>query len=226
MKKITKMNEAAWVIGIIFCALGVCMCTKANFGLSMIAAPPYIFHVWLRDVFPWFTQGTSEYVWQAVILLVACIAMRRFKVRYLLSFGAAILSGWALDGWFLLFGGNGAYEDLALRIVMFVLGELVTTMAVAFIFRTTLPVQIYELVVCELADKFKLDKNKVKLVFDIVMLVLSAVFSFTLTGGFGGFGIGTIVITLINAPLIAMFGKIIDKVFIFDSRFPKLSGKA
>ena len=52
MKKISRMNEIAWVIGIAGCALGVCLCTKANFGLSMIAAPPYIFHIALRDRLP------------------------------------------------------------------------------------------------------------------------------------------------------------------------------
>ena len=219
------MNEAAWVIGIIVCALGVAMCTKANFGLSMIAAPPYIFHVWLRDVFPWFTQGTSEYVWQAFLMIMMCVIIRSFRARFLLSFGTAMLSGFVLDGWLWLFGGNGAYEELWLRIVMFVLGEFVTALAVAFIFRTTLPVQVCELAVCEISAKFKLDKNKVKLGYDILMLVISAVLSFTLTGGFGGFGIGTILITLVNAPLITFFGKILDKIFVFDSRFPKLVGE-
>ena len=224
IKKITKMNEAAWVIGIIVCTLGVCMCTKAGFGLSMIAAPPYILHVWLRDALPWFTQGTAEYVWQALILTIMCVAIRRFKARYLLSFGTAVLAGFALDGWLFLFGGNGVYEELWLRIIVFVLGELVTTLAIAFIFRTTLPIQIYELAVCEIASRFGFDKNKVKLVNDILMLVLSAVLSFALTGGLGGFGIGTILITFVNAPLITFFGKILDKIFVFDSRFPKMFG--
>ncbi len=224
-KKIRKMNEAAWVIGIIVCALGVCMCTKAGFGLSMIAAPPYILHVWLRDMLPWFTQGTAEYVWQARILLIMCVAIRCFRARFLLSFGTAMLSGFALDGWLFIFGGNVVYEDLWLRIIVFVLGELVTTLAVAFIFRTTLPIQIYELAVCEIAAKFGLDKNKVKLVNDILMLVLSAVLSFALTGGLGGFGVGTILITFVNAPLITFFGKMLDKIFVFDSRFPRLFGE-
>ena len=219
------MNELAWVIGIVACTLGVCLCTKANLGLSMIAAPPYILHVWLRDAFPWFTQGTSEYVWQGVIMTVMCIAVRRFRPRYLLSFGTAVIAGLSLDFWFLVFGGNGAYEQIWLRILMLFLGEVITTIAIAFVFRTTLPVQIYELVVCEIADKFSIDKNKVKLVNDIIMFVLSAVMSFVLTGGFGGFGIGTIVITVINAPLIAVFGRILDRFFVFDSRFSAFSKK-
>ena len=92
-KKIGRMNEAAWVIGIVVCALGVALCTKADFGLSMIAAPPFIFHYALRGAFPWFTQGTAEYVWQGVLLILMCAAVRRFRWRYLLSFGTAVIAG-------------------------------------------------------------------------------------------------------------------------------------
>ena len=219
MKKIQKMNEIAWVIGIVLCTLGICLCTKANLGLSMIAAPPYIFHVWLRDLIPWFTQGTAEYFWQGVILIITCIATRKFKMSYLLSFGTAVIAGVSLDMWFWIFGGNGAYEEIGLRIFSFVVGLILSSIAVAFVFRTTLPAQIYELAVMAIADKFALDRGKVKMANDVIMFVLSAVLSFVLTGGFGGFGIGTIVITIINAPLITLFGKIIDRYFEFDSMF-------
>ena len=101
-RKIGGMNEAAWVVGIVVCALGVALCTKADFGLSMIAAPPFILHYALRGLFPWFTQGTAEYVWQGVLLLLMCAAVQRFRWRYLLSFGTAVIAGLAIDGWLLL----------------------------------------------------------------------------------------------------------------------------
>ena len=223
MKQIGRMNEIAWVIGIVGCALGVCLCTKANFGLSMIAAPPYIFHVALRERLAWFTQGTAEYIWQGVLLLFMCIVTARFRWRYLLSFGTAVISGLCIDFWFLLLGGNGAYEELWMRIAAFVLGAGFTSLAIAFVFRTSLPIAIYELLVREIADRFSLNINRVKLVNDIVMLFLSAVLAFVLTGGFHGFGPGTILITFINAPLIAFFGRLIDRWFTFEPRFPKLT---
>lgn len=223
MKKTSKMNETAWVIGIVGCALGVCLCTKANFGLSMIAAPPYIFHVALRSRFPWFSQGTSEYIWQGVLLVFMCIVTGRFRWKYLLSFGTAVISGLCIDFWFLLLGGNGAYENLWMRLAAFVFGAGFTSLSIAFVFRTTLPIAIYELLVREIADRFLLDINRVKLANDIVMLLLSAVLAFALTGGFNGFGPGTILITFINAPLIAFFGKLLDRRFTFEPRFPKLT---
>ena len=225
MKKIKKMNEAAWLLGIIFCSLGVALCTKADFGLSMIAAPPYILHLKMVQFFPWWTQGTSEYIWQGFLLVFMCIILRRFRVKYLLCFATAVLFGFALDGWFLLFGGNGACESMAVRILCFAAGELITALAIAFYFKTVMPLQIYELLVTQIADKWKVDTARVKQINDIVMFVLSALLAFGLTGGFNGVGIGTIVITLVNAPLIQLFSGLLDKLFCFDACFPKLVEK-
>ncbi len=222
--KIHRMNEAAWVIGIFVCSLGVCLCTKADFGLSMIAAPPYILHYALRDALPWLTQGRAEYLWQAVLLFGMCAVIRRFRWRYLLSFGAAFIAGCAIDLWFILLGGNGAYGSMGARVAAFAAGEILTAFAIAFVFRTSWPVQIYELLVRELADRFGWSVDRVKMVNDVTLFFLSAALSFALTRGFHGFGIGTVIITAVNAPIIALFGRLIDRVFSFEPLFPRLTG--
>ena len=91
--RIPKMSEAAWLIGIVLCALGVALSTKTGFGLSMVAAPPYIIHVMVSNIFPWFSHGMSEYLWQALQLLIMCIIVRSFKVKFLLSFVTAVVYG-------------------------------------------------------------------------------------------------------------------------------------
>lgn len=222
MKRIGRMNELAWVLGIILCSLGVCLCTKAGFGLSMIAAPPYILHLKMVEFFPWYSQGTSEYIWQGALLIIMCVIVRRFKWRYLLSFVSGILFGFALDGWLKLFGGNGVYMDMTARIISFVFGEAVTALAIAFYFRTRMPLQIYELVVVEIADKYKMNKDRTKLYNDILMLAVSVVFAAGLNHSFAGIGIGTVIITLVNAKLIEFFGRILDRLFTFEPRFPGL----
>lgn len=202
-------NVFYWFMGLIFCDLGVSLCTKSDLGLSMIGASPYILHVYMRDRFAWFSQGTAEYVWEAIVLVVACIILRRFKLRYLLSFVTAVLAGFCIDGWLFVLGGNAPYETLAGRITAFVLGTVVCAFGIAFYFHTTMPMQVYELAVYEIADRYKLNRNKVKFVNDAVLLVVAIVLSFLLTHKFTGIGIGTIIITIVNAPLIAFFDKLI-----------------
>lgn len=206
------INIINWVLGITLCSLGVSLCTKAALGLSMIAAPPYIIHYFIRDILPWYTQGTSEYIWETVLLVLTCISIQRFKLKYLLSFLTAVLSGLIIDFWLMILGGNGMYNSMAIRIIAFAVGSVIISIAIAFVFRTTWPPQVYELLVSEISERYNIDKSKTKWVNDIVMLAISVILSRVLTHSWTGVGIGTIIVTIVNAPLISFFGKIIDKI--------------
>lgn len=205
-------NAVNWFFGIVLCCLGVCFCTKASFGLSMIAAPPYIIHCFFRDYLPWYTQGTSEYIWQTVLIIITCMAVRKFRPKYLLSFLTAVLSGFIIDFWLWVLGGNGVYESMTARIIAFAGGSLLISLAVAFVFRTTFPPQSYELIVSEIAERYGFDKSKTKLVNDITMLAVTVVLARVLNHSWEGVGAGTVIATFLNAPLIRLFGKLIDKI--------------
>lgn len=222
IRKIPKMAEPAWLIGTILCAFGVVLCTKASFGLSMMAAPPYIIHVAVSEFLPWYTQGTSEYVWQAALLLLMCLLVKGFKLRYLLSFATAVFFGLAIDGWLCIFGGSRQFHSLPLRILAFAIGLPCISLSVAFVFRTYLPAQIAEYLVMEVARHYGMKQTKVKQINDITCLLLSFGLSFLLTGEFTGVGLGTIVISLTNASIIGFWGRVLDRVFDFGPMFPRL----
>ncbi len=222
MKKISKMNEVCWLLGNLLCALSIALCTKSGFGLSMIAAPPYIFNQFLVKLSPFFTQGACEYIFQALLLLIMCLIIRRFKWKYLLSFATAFIFGNMVDLSLWIFGGQEIYESMAMRIAAFALGEVVTALAIACYFRTSLPLCIYELFVKAVSDRFSLSTDRVKMFFDIGMFILSVAATLILFGKFVGVGVGTVIITLVNAPLIKLWGKVLDKIFTYEPRFPKL----
>ena len=207
-----KYNIINWVFYVLLVGFGIALCTKADFGLSMISAPPYILHVWLRDRISWYTQGTSEYFWEAFLLLVMCLVIRRFRPKYLLSFAAAVISGLVIDGWLYLLGGNGVYPAMGARVAAFIAGMVITALGVAFGFRTTMPLQVYELVVKEVAEAFRFPVSKTKQGFDIIMLVVSIGLSLLLTHKMTGVGIGTVILTVINAAIIALWSSLIDKL--------------
>ena len=72
LKKIPKANELMWVLGVIFVALGVAICSKADLGVSMIAAPAFIISDALRNVSSFFSVGTVEYMVQGIMLIILC----------------------------------------------------------------------------------------------------------------------------------------------------------
>lgn len=234
MKKINKSSELLWIFGIVFVALGVAICSKANLGVSMIAAPAFVLSEAIAPLVPFFNVGVTEYIIQGLILLVLCIIIRKFNWRFLLAFAVAIIYGYTLNFFIWLLGGID-FDTVAIRWIMLITGDIITAFGVACFFRTYLPLQVYELFVAEISKKFGYKINRVKSLFDMSLLILSITLAITLFGdiktfdistiGYSSFhsiGLGTFVTTAINSPLISLMGKLIDKIFVPSSRYPKL----
>ena len=232
--KIKKSSELLWLLGTVFVALGVAICSKANLGVSMIAAPAFVVYEAIAPLWNGFSVGMTEYIIQGLMLVVLCLAVRRFNWRYLLAFAVAVIYGYTLNLFLWLLGGV-SFNAVWLRWAMLLVGDAVTATGVACFFRTYMPLQVYELFVAEVASRFKLNINKVKWSFDMTLLVISLVLAFTLFGdaktfdwstigssSFHSIGLGTLVTTAINSPIIALVGKGIDKIFDPSPRFPKL----
>ncbi|MBQ8202990.1 MAG: hypothetical protein IJZ75_01760 [Clostridia bacterium] len=234
MKRIEKASELMWVLGIIFVALGVSICNKADLGVSMIAAPAFIVSESALNLWSGFDVGVTEYLLQGLILIAMCLIIKKFNWRYLLAFAVAVIYGYTLNLFLWLLGGI-TLNAVWLRWVTLIIGDVFTAFGVACFFRTYMPLQVHELFVAELCTKFNLNISKVKSAFDISLLMISLLLALTLFGDVGEFdwstigyssfhsiGLGTIVTTLINSPLISLMGRLLDKLFGREPYFTNL----
>ena len=135
MKKISKSSELLWLLGDIFIAIGVAICSKANLGVSMIAAPAFVVREALSSLWSGVTVGVVEYALQGVLLILLCLLIRRFNWRFLLAFAVAILYGYTLDLvlWIMT---PISFDAVWLRWVMLLVGDVITALGVACFFRT------------------------------------------------------------------------------------------
>ena len=234
MRKIKKASELMWLLGTIFVALGVAICSKADLGVSMIAAPPFVIHEAISPFLPWITVGVTEYLVQGVMLIVLCIIIRKFDWRFLLAFIVGIIYGYTLDMFLWLLDG-AVFNAIWLRWVMLIIGDIITAFGVACFFRTYLPLQVYELFVAEISKRFKININKTKWAFDLSLLFISVSLAFFLFLDAGSFdwssigyssfhsiGLGTLVTTVINSPIISFFSRILDRISDDSPRFPAI----
>ena len=234
MKKISKSSELLWLLGIVFVALGVAICSKADLGVSMVAAPAFVIYEAIAQLWSGFSIGMTEYIIQGLMLIILCLVIHRFNWRYLLTFAVAVIYGYTLNLFLFLLGGI-SFNAIWLRWVMMLVGDIFIAFGVACFFRTYMPLNVHELFVAELAFRFKLNINKVKWLFDMSLLVISIILAFSLFGDAGTFdwstigyssfhsiGLGTLVTTAINSPIIALMGKLISKIFDPTPAFPKL----
>ncbi len=209
----TKQNcptELAYVLGLIILAFGTALMERANFGMSMVVAPAYLLHLKLSQKLPWFTFGVSEYAFQALLLAVLSIVMRRFKRSYLFSFATAVLYGVTLDG-AIAAAAFLPCTGMQLRLLFYLLGMLLCAIGVAFFFRTYISPEAYELFVKELSQKLGLRINRVKTAYDCISCLVGVIMSFAFFGfgQFEGVKLGTIFCALVNGWLI---GRVSDEL--------------
>ncbi len=213
-KKTDVRSVVMYVIGMILCPLGVAFATKAGFGVSMIEAPVYVSYLHFRKMFSFLTFGTCEYILQALVIILLSILIRKFRIKYLFSFVTAVVYGFILDSWLKLLG-DGIYDRLSTRIISCSASIILIAFAVACFLRTSLPQEAWELFVKELAENYKFNMTKVKWIYDFASLTVGIVLMLIFFRRFNteAIGIGTVITTFINAPIIGLFGKLIDKVW-------------
>lgn len=215
MKK-TVYSEAAYVIGILVLALGTAFMERADFGVSMVVAPAYLLHLKVSHHLPFFSFGMAEYVFQAFVLILLGVVMKRFKLSYLFSFVTAVLYGLALDGsiWLTaLLPGSG----MLLRVAFYVAGMVLCSVGVAFLFHTYIAPEAYELFVKELSAKLGTKIHNTKTVYDCCSCFLGIVMSFVFFGfgHFEGVKLGTMFCAVVNGWMIGQIGKILEKRLVF-----------
>ena len=234
MKKVKNASELLWVLGIIFVALGVAICSKADLGVSMIAAPAFVVYEAVLPLWSGFSVGMVEYIIQGFMLIILCLVIRKWNWRFLLAFAVAVLYGYALN-FFLWLLSPIEFNITLVKWVMLIIGDIIVAFGVACFFSTYMPLQVYELFVAEISGAFKISITKVKAVFDITLLFISVVLAFVLFGdakifdwssithcSFHSIGLGTLVTTAINSPLINISSKFIKRHFDAAPRFKKL----
>ena len=222
MKKKVFYMEWAYVCGLVFLALGTALMEKANFGMSMVVAPAYILYLKLSRIFPFVTFGMMEYTFQAFLLIVMGLALRRFRLSYLFSFVTAVIYGFTLDGCMLLAGfiPEGGF---VLRAACYAAGMILCAAGVAFFFHTYIAPEAYELIVKELSAEWKVDIGKFKTGYDVTSCLISVILSFIFFGlwHFEGVKLGTILCALVNGSIIGWMSRSMESKWNFVRKIGK-----
>lgn len=200
-----KAGEWSYLLACVLSAAGIRLQVNSGLGLSMIAAPAYI----LSQKLSWLSQGNAEWMLQGVVFLVLCAVLRRFPVKKIWSFVAAIPYGWIFDGVSLVLGGIRASGFVG-SLLVFLLGCVLLSLGIALFFKSYLPCQVHEMFVKTLAEERGWKQGRVKSVYDACFLVISLSLSLLFFGRLDGIGLGTVLCTLVNGPLIGLWLRLMD----------------
>lgn len=220
--KIKISREIAYVLGMILIAIGTGTITRSNLGIGIVVAPAYMLHKWLSvNVSTFFTFGVCQYLFQALLLLVVCLVRRRFRLTYLFAFISAVLEGYLLD--FVLYLIPDGLSNIILQILLFFVGQTICSLGIAFMLKTYITPEIYEVAVNEFTEQFchattSYTISVVKTIYDCASGALAIGMSFLFFHQLVGVGIGTIISALISGWMIGRFQKFGNKYIQFYDR--------
>ncbi len=221
MKKPKFYTEIAYILGIILLPFGTSLMTKADLGLSMVIAPAYLIHLKLSPYFSFITFGAASYIFQAFILILLSVILKKFKISYLFSFVTAVIYGFVLDGFVALTSGLPA-DSIVMRIILFAVGLVTAALGIAMFFITYFSPEAYDVFVKDIAEKKNLNFGKTKTAYDMTSLALSVILSFCFFGWlhFEGINIGTFITACVNGTLIGLFRNFFKKHFELTDALP------
>ena len=204
-------GELVLVLAVIINSIGVLLMLHSGSGISAISSVPYAFNL----VLPTLSLGTWTYIFQGLLVCVLMILRRKFVPAYLFSFVVGFCFGEMMDI-------NELWVDhlplsIPLRVAYFILSYLILCFGIALSNRCKLPITPTDLFPREMEDITGKPYSKIKIIYDVTCLIITAGMTFFFLGHISGLGIGTVLAAFTMGKGVALVGKKIDKKAAFVS---------
>ena len=209
MEKKVLASELALAMGVLCNAIAVSLMIKSELGVSTITSVPVV----LNELFARVTIGSWNFLFQVVLVLIMALFTRKF-LGYVFSILLALLFGYLLDFFELLFSGIAA--NIPLRIVFFFTGFFMLSLGISLMLNCRLPALPFDLFVREMAEHFGLSVKQMKTGFDVTCVVLRLVVSVLFLEGIAGVGIGTVFAMLFTGTVTQHFVNRLNERFVFQ----------
>lgn len=210
-EKMLFRGEVALPVALVINSFGVILMLYSAAGISAISSVPYAF----SEVFPALSLGTWTYIFQGLLVLSLMIMRKKFVPSYLFSFVVGFVFGELLDLHELWI--NILPDGLAWRIAWFVVSYVLLSIGIALSNRCGLPIVPTDLFPRELSDITKVGYPKIKIIFDVSCLVVTAALTFFGLGHIEGLGIGTVLAAFTMGKAVGLCGDFLDRHFQFES---------
>lgn len=200
MKRYNIPNIVLYFLGLNTICIGIIMILDVNFGISAATSVPTA----LYNVFDNISFGIWNYIGQSLAMIAVILIVKKVKVSYILSFLVGFVYALMLDFWSSVMAPIIPI-GLFGRILFLVLGSGVLSFGVMMSMISKYPVLPFEMFVREIADYYKKSEGRVKIVFDVTMVLISMIISFFTFRDFRSVGPGTFFIALTGGPLMDFF---------------------
>ncbi len=204
-------GELALILVVLINSFGIVLMLHSGSGISAISSVPYAF----SEVIPKLSLGTWTYIFQGLLILSLMILRKKFVPQYLFSFVVGFAFGIMVDIHELWV--NLLPLTLPLRIIYFCISYFVICFGIALSNRCKFPIIPTDLFPRELSYITKIPYSKIKISFDVICLLATAIITFVFIGQIKGLGVGTVLAAFTMGKAIGLTGEKIDSKVKFVS---------
>ena len=202
--------------GLILVALGVGISIKSNLGISPPSCPPTILN--LR----WTALSIGTFTWMMhlfFILLQVVLLRKKFQLRYLMQIPAAFVFGYLCDGAIWLFDAIDAPATTYVwQVVLSLAAVLITAIGIKLEVIGDGWILAGDMTTAVLSEVSHKPFGSVKILFDLSLVLLTALFSWFAFGHLTGNGVtvvireGTLILALLTGLCMRYTDPILDKL--------------
>ncbi len=203
-EKLVCRGEPALLLAVVINSFGVVLMLYSGSGISAISSVPFA----MSEVLPALTLGTWTYIFQGLLVLSLMVMRRRFVPSYLFSFVVGFVFGEMIDVHELWIGILPT--ALSWRVLYFIVSYLLISFGIAVSNRCLLPIIPTDLFPREVAEITGAGYPKVKIIFDVSCLAMTAATTLIFLGHLDGLGIGTILAAFTMGKAVGIIGDWLD----------------
>ncbi len=175
--------------GLFIMTAGIAVSVKSNLGVSPVSSIPYtLTKCWGIEM------GKATIIFHCVLVLFQILILRKnFKLKSLLQIPVGIVFGYFTTFCNHLMTYTPTSQNIAVRIVMVLISVVLVAVGIFFYLPANIMPLAGEGVMQAVSDVTKIAFSKVKVSFDITMVIVSLITCLIVLHNFGSVGIGTII---------------------------------
>ena len=207
-EKIRKENYAVrfpvYIIGLFIMTLGVSMSVKSNLGVSPVSSIPYTI-----TCITGLEMGKATILFHIVLVLLQVLILRSaFQMKNLLQVVVGILFGYFTTFSNYLFSFLPSTDNLVIRMLLMLFSTVLIAIGIFFYLPADIVPLAGEGAMKAISDKTNIVFSKVKMGFDISMVVISLISCLLILRKLGSVGVGTIVAAVLVGAVLGVLTKL------------------
>ena len=215
-KKIREENYAirflVYIVGLFIMTLGISLSVKSNLGVSPVSSIPYTI-----TCITGLEMGKATILFHIVLVVMQILILRKaFQMKNLLQVVVGVIFGYFTTFSNYLFSFFPTPEHMTVRLLMMLGSTVLIAVGIFFYLPADIVPLAGEGAMKAVSDTTHIAFNKVKVGFDISMVIISLISCLVALGTLGSVGVGTIIAAVLVGSVLGVitgwFGEKRDKI--------------